>query len=272
MGEMLQKYIDFAQHMNNYIEDDIAVAVSDREKIIEYRPGVHVNTGLKVGDPLHDGLVLYRCMKSNKQETRIIPKELYGTPLIATAYPIQDEAGNIVGGMSTIKSISNKEELLDMIQTFSRSLEEISKSIGHISSSAGEIASSGELVIGSVNETLLRAKETDQVLGFVQQVAKQTNLLGLNAAIEAARAGDAGRGFQVVAEEIRKLAISSNESVEKIGKVLKEIQNGVSQILQLVEKNGAITQEQAAGTQEITSAIQDLTNLSDKLHEFANRL
>jgi methyl-accepting chemotaxis protein len=148
----------------------------------------------------------------------------------------------------------------------------MSQTTAQISSNANEIAVSGEKMISYVNSALIKAKETDQVVQFVQQIAKQTNLLGLNAAIEAARAGDAGRGFQVVAEEIRKLAISSNESVEKIGDVLKEIRHSVNQVLQIVENNGALTQEQASGTEEITSEINELSRLADKLDEFAYKL
>lgn len=272
MNEILKKYIDIAQAINHFTEDDLAVGVCDTETVLAYIPGNNVDIKLKAGEPLNTNMVLHRAIYENKKVSRIIPKELFGSPLAATAYPIKDENGRIVGAIGTVKNISDKEELLLMMQTLSESLNEISRSLGQISTSAGEIASSGEMAIGSVNDTLIKAKETDQVLGFVQQIAKQTNLLGLNAAIEAARAGEAGRGFQVVAEEIRKLAVSSNESVEKVGKVLKEIQGGVSQILQLVEKNGALTEEQAAGTQEIAAEIHALTDLAEKLKEFANRL
>ncbi|AOT68906.1 methyl-accepting chemotaxis protein [Geosporobacter ferrireducens] len=272
MHEILKKYMDIAQAINHFTEDDLAVGVCDTEKILAYIPGNNVDIKLKEGEPLNTNLVLYKAIYENKKVSRVIPKELFGSPLAATAYPIKDENGRTIGAIGTVKNISNKEEMLAMMQMLSESLGEISRSLGQISGSAGEITSSGELVIDSVNDTLIKARETDQVLGFVQQVAKQTNLLGLNAAIEAARAGEAGRGFQVVAEEIRKLAISSNESVEKVGKVIKEIQGGVSQVLQLVEKNGALTEEQAAGTQEIAAQIHALTSLSEKLKEFANRL
>ena len=272
MHEIIKRYIDIAQTINHFTEDDLAVGVCDTEKILAYIPGNNVDIKLKTGEPLNNNLVLYRAIYENKKVTRMIPKELFGSPLAATAYPIIDENGRIIGAIGTVKNISNKEELMLMMKTLSESLSEISRSLGQISTNAGEIASSGEIVIGSVNNTLIKAKETDQVLGFVQQIAKQTNLLGLNAAIEAARAGEAGRGFQVVADEIRKLAVSSNESVEKVGNVLKEIQGGVSQVLQLVEKNGALTQEQAAGTQEIAAEIHEMTSLAEKLKEFANRL
>ncbi|QEK12658.1 hypothetical protein FQB35_10135 [Crassaminicella thermophila] len=272
MNEVLKRYVDIAAYVNDFTEDDLAVAISDREKLLKYMPGKTIDLHMREGDALNPETVLYQCIKQKKKVTRFISKELTGTPMSATGMPIIDEDGQIIGAIGTAKNISDREELLDIIKTLANSLNEMSKTTTQISSSAEQIAFSGEGIISSVNNALTKAKETDQVVGFVQQVAKQTNLLGLNAAIEAARAGEAGRGFQVVAEEIRKLAISSNEAVDKIASVLKEIQEGVTQILQMVEQNGALTQEQAAGTEEITAEINELSQLAEKLNAFAHKL
>ncbi|WZL74426.1 methyl-accepting chemotaxis protein [Clostridiaceae bacterium 35-E11] len=272
MHELLTTYINIAKYVNDFTEDDLAVAVSDREKVLKYVPGEEADIHMQEGQVLKKETVLFQCMQQEKKITRFMSKELYGVPMSATATPIKDGNGRIIGAIGTAKNIRDREELLDIIKTLANSLNEMTKTTTQISASAEEIAFSGEGIISSVNAALAKAKETDQVVGFVQQVAKQTNLLGLNAAIEAARAGEAGRGFQVVAEEIRKLAISSNESVDKISSVLKEIQGSVTQILEVVEKNGSLTQEQAAGTEEITAEINELSTLADKLNEFAHKL
>jgi len=272
MNDILRKYVDLAEYINDFTEDDLAVAISDKEKIQKYVPGKNVDMMMKDGELLKSQTVLYQCMQQGHKVTRYISKEQFGTPLSATATPILDEKGQIIGAIGTARNISEREELMDIIKIIANSLNEMTKTTVQISSSAEEIASSGGTMITVVNNALYKANETDQVIGFVQQVAKQTNLLGLNAAIEAARAGDAGRGFQVVAEEIRKLAISSNESVEKIAHVLKEIRSSVTHILQMVEKNGALTQEQAAGTEEITAEINELSGLAERLNSFAHKL
>jgi len=272
MHELLKKYIDIAPYINTFIEDDLALAISDRERVIKCVPGKEVELRVVEGQVLTEELALYKAMKERKRITVSIPKEVHGVPVIATSSPILDENGDVIGAIGTAKNVGDREELYDIIKILANSLEEMSKTTTYIASSADKIAISGNEMISYVNETLTKTKETDEVLKFVQQVAKQTNLLGLNAAIEAARAGEAGRGFQVVAEEIRKLAISSNESVDKIASVLKEIQHGVKQILQAVEKNGALTQEQASGTEEITAEINELSRLANKLNEFADKL
>ena len=272
MKELLKKYVELASFVNDFTEDDLAVAISDREKVIKCVSGENVPLRVEEGDVLTDNLALYQSMKQRKKITVSIPKDTHGMSLTATSMPIIDEDGEMLGAVATIKNISDREELHGIIQTLAGSLNEMSKTTTQISSSAEKIAYSGEEIISYVNSTIAKTKETDQVVRFVQQVAKQTNLLGLNASIEAARAGETGRGFQVVAEEIRKLAISSNESVDKISSVLKEIQGSVTKILQMVENNGALTQNQASGTEEITAEINELSTLADKLNKFAHRL
>jgi methyl-accepting chemotaxis protein len=96
--------------------------------------------------------------------------------------------------------------------------------------------------------------------------------LGLNAAIEASRAGKFGRGFEVVAKEIRKLSSSTSESVKKVDEVLKGIRKSILTIDATVSENTEIFETQAASLEEVAASIEELNSTVEILNSFADKI
>ena len=105
-----------------------------------------------------------------------------------------------------------------------------------------------------------RSKEIGQILDVISGIANQTNLLALNAAIEAARAGEHGKGFAVVADEVRKLAEQSQSSTQTIAQLINIIQNDTEKSVQIMNEAMIKAQEGVAVSQQTSEKFKIILN------------
>ncbi|GAB6157028.1 methyl-accepting chemotaxis protein [Desulfotomaculum varum] len=134
------------------------------------------------------------------------------------------------------------------------------------------LASHCEKLNSAVSQAEKHIKDTDEVIEFIKKVADQTKLLGLNAAIEAARAGNHGRGFGVVANEVRKLAEDSVVSAKKISTILGNIEESMKTIIAGIEETSSIAQMQTTTTEQVGQAVLQLGKMADEMKDFAGKL
>jgi len=159
-----------------------------------------------------------------------------------------------------------------MSQDLSATMQNVSRAVEELAGSAQAVATKGSNLMQSANEAVLQLGETEEVLNLIKTIAKQTKLLGLNAAIEAARSGEHGRGFAVVADEVRKLAENSTASVERISGIMSNIEESVQVITKGAKDSGEVAQTQAQLTQSVASNIQQLEAMSEELSALAQHL
>lgn len=144
-------------------------------------------------------------------------------------------------------------------------IERAAAAVQQLTASSHELAVTSQGTAKSAEDAGREVKRTAEILSIIRHVAQQSSLLGLNAAIEAARVGEHGRGFSVVAEEVRKLADESNKSARTINEMLNQIRNSVGQVLTDVEQYNVISQDQARANQEIAKMLESLREVGKKL-------
>nr|WP_181296005.1 methyl-accepting chemotaxis protein [Pseudomonas sp. Q2-TVG4-2] len=132
--------------------------------------------------------------------------------------------------------------------------------IDHTTQSIGRLADELNHAMTQVESLAASSEQIGSVLEVIRAIAEQTNLLALNAAIEAARAGEAGRGFAVVADEVRSLARRTQESVEEIRQVIERLQNGTHDVVTAMQ--GSRGQAQS-NVEQVGNAVAALRKIGD---------
>jgi methyl-accepting chemotaxis protein len=194
---------------------------------------------------------------------------------------------------SVSQSSSAIEEMLANIQSVTNTLVRNTDNVQNLAESSGVGHEGLEEVAADIQGIARESEGLLEINAVMENIASQTNLLSMNAAIEAAHAGEAGKGFAVVADEIRKLAESSGEQSKTIGGVLKRIKNSIDKITQstqeVLKKFETIDlevkvvsdqesnirnamEEQGQGSYQILDAVSRLNEITAEVRESAEEM
>lgn len=144
----------------------------------------------------------------------------------------------------------------------------IGNAVERVGRLSGEIEQATE-VISQLDQN---SQDIAQILGTIQDVAEQTNLLALNAAIEAARAGEQGRGFAVVADEVRKLAERTAASTLEIKAMLDRLTSGTQQVVQTMQSSRTTSEDVVGSIGQVTSSFGLIMGSVDQIRDMNTRI
>ncbi len=173
---------------------------------------------------------------------------------------IYDDVGNIHRVVDQVHESSM--ETANQANNGKENIQQAIEQMGMIS----ENADSTGKVIASLNE---KSTEIGSIVSLITDIAEQTNLLALNAAIEAARAGEHGKGFAVVADEVRKLAEQSNKSAQEISELIKDIQVSTKEAVNSMDEGEQAVKD---GINVVNSAGETFEKIHQSITDIANQM
>ncbi len=282
---------DLTQEIPVITDDEIGDLVKDINVFIQKLREDMLNLKGIQGRLSASGTLLGENVQKNSAQTRLILKEIEGVEAKTTTQmqAVENASAAVVQVAKNIESLESViadqsssiataaefiSGMIDNIGSVTKVIEDMSKEFDSLRVAEDAAIESQGLVKGTITEIVERSSGLLKAVRVISTIASQTNLLAMNAAIEAAHAGDAGRGFSVVADEIRRLAEDSRIQAASIGKELKtvteaieKVQGSYSQSDQAFQDIRDRIQVTDALVDDIETALKEQRNSSDRLHD-----
>lgn len=285
-----------ARAMTSLAADDLSVVVPDTDKHDEYGDIARLVDIFKMISQSLDKSSDDEIRKAEEAEQKRKRLETFAHDFDENTAHLVEALANISKQMysasNNVASLADQtnqqctsvasatEEASSGVQTVASAAEELSASIGEIDRQVGESTRIAQEAVDEVTRTNATvstlseaATQIGDVVKLIQDIAEQTNLLALNATIEAARAGEAGKGFAVVASEVKNLANQTARATEEIAKKISTVQSvsveaaeairtigsTIEQINSISSAIAGAVKQQASATKEISSNVQQVS-------------
>ncbi|MGQ8874691.1 methyl-accepting chemotaxis protein [Paenibacillus sp. TSA_86.1] len=268
----LESLVNAMPFVRQMFRDDISISINDHEKVLYFSEAQSLEIGVKVGDELHEDYKHFK-MLTNKDSRTIVrmPGDLQGRPFDSILIPVK-ENGQVVGILGVNYALNNHLTLETLIRENETTINVLVGGIQQIASHSEQLSATSEEILRNSQKASENSINVTKVTNVIREVSEQTNLLGLNAMIEAARVGEQGAGFGIVASEVRKLSDHTKQAASDIETSLGSVQNSMKHMEQEIGQITTATGDQAKLVTEFMQSIEQLTETSANLKKFVQQM
>lgn len=267
MHQKLEKIIEISSLVKESSSEDCCITIFDTEKIVCYVPGNTFDLGVKVGMPLSHFMDTLpgAVIQSGDRKVEELDAQRFGVPIISVGVPIRDEFSELIGVFIIANSAEKVLTLKQVSHDLATAVKEMRETTEQISIGSYALSQRVQNLVVDSSDMKNNIHHIQSILTMIQEIATQSHLLGLNAAIEAARAGEYGRGFEVVANEIRKMSEQSKNSVKTSKEHLESMLSSIRKLNEALQQISAVSDEHAAGLEQLNATFTMISNTADKL-------
>lgn len=271
-NEILNAFNLVMPYLSVLFDDEASIALTSKDKYLKNQPCPSLMLKSDPGDPIPHQGACYEAIQTGKTVVHDVPEQVYGIPFKSYAVPVKEKNGEVAGVILVGKSLAKRKEMSDYSQTLSSSLQQITEAVNELSSSIQQLVKTNSENLAFVKKTNENAHKSTEILNMVEKVSVQAKLLGFNASIEAANAGQAGKGFTIVAQEIGTLSDTISSSIHNMEQIYNGINDAISGIDDRTEKTGNAFEEQAATLEEVAASVSALNETAKKLEKLSQKL
>ncbi|KAF6563709.1 chemotaxis protein [Paenibacillus jamilae] len=251
---------------------DVLISVMDREKFLFFQSGKSLVYDFKAGDPLPDVHKNFKMLVGGEKTRVRYDAEVFGFAADSYFHPIKNEQNEIEAVMCITYSTDNQDQLKKLMSQAEDVTSKLVEGIQHVAAHSEELSATAEDILSNTKKAVEDSGNVTEVAGYIKEISEQTNLLGLNAAIEAARVGEAGAGFGVVAAEIRKMSTGTKEATGRIEQSLQAVRQSVYNMEQEITQITVSSQEQAKLVSEFMNIIDQLNETNQGLRGLIEKI
>ncbi len=266
MNEVLKNYIEIVPVIKDAFGMDIMMSVTDGYEFLAYWRGDKMVADIHVGDKLNHDDPMWTSFTTGKKLQMNCPADVYGFEFKAITIAIKD-GSEIVGTMGIAISLENETYTKAASEKLLEAVERVQTDIRETQSCTEEIRKSGEELNGTTEKIMGNISEIQAFVKDIQSISGKTNILSLNASIEAARSGEAGKGFAVVALEMQKLANDIKASSAKILEIIDHFSEDIDKMKDNLGQQEKAQENQISLTERLVEEVTTIEQTTQKVIE-----